>query len=119
MNALVRRPTSMPAMARRLGRRLGQDRIARPGEVNHAFMDRFTLAHYAWGVILGASRAPWWLVPIVAIGWEVVERPLKRQFPRAFPHATQDTWPNMIGDAGAMISGYLTWRALQAAATKE
>jgi hypothetical protein len=41
------------------------------------FADKYTLAHYAFGVVLGAARLPWWAALAVAIGWEVVERPLK------------------------------------------
>jgi hypothetical protein len=88
------------------------NRSARPGEVNYRAFDRFTAAHYAWGVILGASRLPWWAALGVAIGWEVIERPLKRTAPTVFPHGTQDSWPNMIADATAMFAGWATWQIL-------
>jgi hypothetical protein len=91
---------------------LAGDRIARPGEINGDAVDRFTLAHYAFGVMLGAGRLPWWAVPLVAIGWEALERPLKRHIPGAFPHASQDSWPNMIGDALAVIAGWATFRTV-------
>jgi hypothetical protein len=88
------------------------DRMARPGEINGDALDRFTLAHYAFGVLLGAGRAPWWSVPLVAVSWEALERPMKRAWPRVFPHSSQDSWPNMIGDALAVLFGWLTFRAV-------
>lgn len=91
-------------------RRLG-NRTAFPGEINHALVDRYTVGHAAVGVLLGLGRAPWWLALVVALGWEVVERPLKNAFPRAFPYATQDTLGNSLLDAGAMMAG---WGAIKA-----
>lgn len=101
-----------------MARRLGAARTARPGEINYPAIDRFTLAHYAWGVILGASRFPLWGALAFAVGWEIIERPLKRRLPRIFPHGTQDTVPNMIGDASAMLLGWATWRVLPPAPTE-
>lgn len=81
------------------------DRIARPGEINGDAFDRFTLAHLGAGVAMGALRVPMWLVVVLALGWELAERPLKRKFPGAFPHSSQDTAQNAIVDAAAVIGG--------------
>ena len=88
----------------------GREAVA--GEINYPAVDRFTAAHYAWGVILGAARLPWWGAAIFAVGWEFVERPLKRAMPKAFPHSTQDTIANATGDAIAMMAGYGTWQLM-------
>ena len=73
-------------------------------------VDRYTAAHYAAGIVLGAARLPWWAALSLAIGWEIVERPLKREFPDLFPQAIQDSWSNMAGDASSMMAGWATWR---------
>jgi hypothetical protein len=61
---------------------------------------------------MGAARFPWWAAVGVAIGWEIVERPLKDRFGKHFPYSTQDTKINALIDAMAMVSGYAAWRAL-------
>ena len=76
-------------------------------------VDRFTLVHAGFGALLsimGASRNQ---ALAVAIGWELLERPLKRSMPQIFPDSTQDTIPNMIGDAIAMELGYLAMEKLR------
>ncbi len=88
-------------------------RTARPGEVNYPVVDRFTLVHAGFGAllsILGASRGQ---ALAMAIGWELLERPLKRSMPQIFPDSTQDTIPNMIGDAIATELGYLAMEKLR------
>ena len=88
-------------------------RTARPGEVNYPVVDRFTLIHAGFGALLsimGASRNQ---ALAVAIGWELIERPLKRTMPQIFPHSTQDTIPNMAGDAIANYLGYLAMEKLR------
>ena len=87
-------------------------RAAEPGEINHAVVDRFTIAHFAVGVLMGAGRMPWWGALAIAVGWELVERPLKRSAPQIFPHATQDTVQNAVGDAVAMMAGWVSWQVL-------
>ena len=88
-------------------------RTARPGEVNYPIVDRFTLVHAGFGALLsivGASRNQ---ALAVAIGWELLERTMKRTMPQIFPHSTQDTIPNMIGDAVANYLGYLAMEKLR------
>lgn len=86
--------------------RRAPQRTAWPGEINHNALDRFTIGHAAVGTIMGLARAPWWVALGVAIGWELLERPLKDEFPRLFPHATQDTVANAVVDAAAMVVGW-------------
>jgi len=84
---------------------MADDDIAKPGKINYEAFDRFTVAHFGVGVALGLARAPWWLIIVGALGWELLERPLKRKVPKMFPHSTQDTASNAIVDASAVIAG--------------
>lgn len=86
-------------------------RRARPSEINGAAVDRFTFGHAALGVILGLKEVPFWFAATVAIGWEVIENPLKDAFPDAFPVATHDSLANATCDALAVMAGRAAMRA--------
>ena len=88
------------------------NRTAKPGEINHATFDRFTIGHAAIGALMGLSRVPPGWAAAVAIGWEIVERPLKNALPSMFPHSTQDTPQNAVADALAMLAAYWFIRSL-------
>ena len=81
-------------------------RGAHSGEINGDFVDRFTLAHAAGGAALGLMRTSFPTALVVAVGWELVERPLKDAYPALFPHETQDTLPNAVGDVLAVLGGW-------------
>ncbi len=81
-------------------------RVARPGEVNWGPFDQFTLMHVAVGAAQGAWGLPFWFAAVWGVGWELVERPFKRAVPQWFPHATQDTAPNALWDAMAVMGGW-------------
>ncbi len=90
-------------------------RRALPGEIDFPPTDRFTAGHFAIGVLMGLVKTPWWGATGVAVGWEVLERPLKRSVPAFFPtypDVTQDTLPNAAVDAVAMIVGWGITRLL-------
>jgi hypothetical protein len=91
---------------------MSDNSYAKPGEINGDPFDRFTIGHAAIGIIFGLARVPWWVVIPFAIGWELVETPLKRRVPYLFPHASADTPANAIVDAIAMISGWAAMRVL-------
>lgn len=80
-------------------------RRARPGQVNGSLLDRFTLVHFAAGVLVGAAGVPWWGVLMLGIGWELVENPAKAVVPELFPNPTFDTATNAIGDLVAFVLG--------------
>jgi len=88
-------------------------RTGRRGEINGDVVDRFTLAHGAAGAVAGAIAVPFWAALLIAVGWEIVERPLKRSIPSAFPHATQDTLGNMTGDVLGFMAGWWAARAVR------
>jgi hypothetical protein len=80
-------------------------RLARPGEVNYALVDQWTLAHAAIGVLLGSQGLSPRQALVVGAAWEIAERPLKDAFPAMFPSETQDSLRNAVGDALAMAAG--------------
>ena len=98
------------ALARRLGS--AHQRTARPGEINHAFVDPYSLAHAAVGVLLGLLGLRLRAVLAIAIGWELVEHVLKNLIPAVFPHPTQDTLANSVGDILSALVGWAIARAV-------
>jgi len=84
-------------------------RLARPGEINHAFVDPMSLVHALVGIGLGLFRLGPFAVLGIAVGWEVVEHVLKGCFPGAFVYPTQDTLMNAAGDVVATMAGW--WAA--------
>jgi hypothetical protein len=99
------------AIAQRLGS--AHQRTARPGEINYAFVDPYSLAHAAVGALLGLVGLRLGAVLTIAIGWELAEHVLKNVVPAAFPHPTQDTLANSMGD---ILSALLGWAIARGAA---
>jgi hypothetical protein len=75
-------------------------------------VDRYTVGHGMIGFLLGLASVPWWLTLAVAVGWEVVENPLKRAAPSIFPVGAPDTLANSTCDVAAWMAGYGLARAL-------
>ncbi|HUR26967.1 MAG TPA: hypothetical protein VM509_02165 [Planctomycetota bacterium] len=88
-------------------------RPARPGEVNYHFVDRFTLVHASIGVAYALLGLGFAATVVLAIGWELVENPMKAYLPRLFPHASKDTLRNAVGDTIAVVAGWALTRSLQ------
>lgn len=88
---------------------LRQPPPAKPGEVNYDFVDRFTFVHFAIGVVYGwlGLSAIW--TGVLAVGWELIENPLKAYAPVVFPHASRDRLRNSIGDTLAVMSGWIAF----------
>lgn len=87
-------------------------RPAAPGEINGDAFDRYTLGHLAAGVLLGLGRVPLPAALVVAVGWELLENPLKNAVPSAFPHSTHDSFKNAAVDAAAVMLGWAAMRSL-------
>ena len=101
------------ALARRLGS--AQQRTAHPGEINYAFVDPYSLAHAAVGAILGLLGLR--LGALLAIADRLGAggtRPQERDS-RGFPHPTQDTLANSIGDVLSALLGWAIARGASAA----
>ena len=82
-------------------------RLAKRGEINGDPIDRFTLAHLAWGAGMGALGCPWWAALGTALVWDIIiERPLKNLRPDLFPNSTQDTVEHIAVDAAAWLVGW-------------
>jgi hypothetical protein len=86
---------------------------AAPGTINGDAVDRFTLAHAAVGGFYGLTGLGWGPVVVLAIGWELLERPLKDAVPQMFPHASQDSATNALIDAAAVIGGWWVVRRIR------
>ncbi len=101
------------AIAQRLGS--VHQRTAHAGEINFAFVDPYSLLHAAVGMILGlvGMRLSWLLA--VAVGWELGEHIFKNLIPSMFPHPTQDTLANSIGDLLSALVGWAVGRRVAAA----
>lgn len=84
--------------------------LAQPGEINHGAVDRYTAGHFSVGVLMGLGRISFWPTALVAVGWELVERPLKNAYPGAFPYSTQDTTTNAVADIVAMMLGWWVFK---------
>lgn len=80
-------------------------------------IDRFTLGHVAWGVMLGLGQVPWWLTLGQAVFWELVENPIKRALPQAFPDPRPDTFANAACDVLAVMAGWGAMKLLPAGPT--
>jgi hypothetical protein len=75
-------------------------------------IDRFTIGHVAWGVMLGLGSVPWWATLGQAVIWELIENPLKRALPQVFPDARPDTFANSFFDIAACMAGWGAMRLL-------
>jgi hypothetical protein len=85
---------------------LAAQRVARPGEINHAFVDRYSLIHGLIGVVTASFGLGFFGTLALAVGWEVIEHVAKNVRPAAFPHPTQDTLANSIGDVLSTMVGW-------------
>jgi hypothetical protein len=88
-------------------------RLAGPGEINHGFVDPWTLVHGLVGVAAAVLGFGLWSTLALAISWEVAEHLLKNLIPMMFPHATQDTLANSAGDILATMVGWAMTRAVR------
>ena len=80
--------------------------LSRSLEINSSPLDVFTLAHFVGGTVCGAFGIAPVVATVMGAGWEVIERPLKRRYPAAFPHPTQDTLNNSLVDFVSFMAGY-------------
>lgn len=69
-------------------------------------VDRYTLGHGMVGFLAGLRGVPWYWTLATAIGWELVENPLKRALPEVFPVAVPDTLENAGLDVAAWMAGW-------------
>ncbi len=82
------------------------ERMAQPGEINYAPLDRYSLFHGLVGVAAGLVGLGFWQTFAVAVGWEIVEHILKNLVPSVFAYPTQDTLVNSIGDVLSAMVGW-------------
>jgi hypothetical protein len=89
---------------------MAAQRVAGPGEINHGFVDPYTLVHGLVGVAAATLGLGLWSTLALAVSWEVAEHLLKNLIPAAFPHPTQDTLANSAGDILATMVGWVMTR---------
>ena len=92
---------------------MAPQRLAGPGEINHGFVDPWTLVHGLVGVVAAALGFGLWSTLALAISWEVAEHLLKNLIPTMFPHPTQDSLANSAGDILATMVGWVMTRAVR------
>lgn len=83
-----------------------------PSELNGQALDRFTLVHITSGILLGISRVPLSCAVCAAVGWEIVERPLKSHWPSFFANGLHDRLRNEVTDSTAVLLGWGIGRAI-------
>lgn len=88
-------------------------RVARPGEPNGDFVDRFTFVHAGYGWAMHGIGVPLGATLVGAVLFEIAEREMKRRSPESFPHPTQDTIQNQVGDVLAAAVGWYVSRRLR------
>lgn len=81
-------------------------RTARPGEINYAPFDRYSLAHGLIGVAAAMMGLSFWATLAIAVGWEIAEHVLKNVVPALFSYASQDTLVNSVGDVLSTLVGW-------------
>jgi hypothetical protein len=76
-------------------------------------VDRYTLGHLGFGVMLGLGEVPWWGALGVSLLFEyVLENPMKTMLPWYFPVPTRDSLANSAIDTGAVMLGWYLMRSL-------
>jgi len=89
-----------------LGSLLVAQRVAGRGEINHGFLDPYSLVHVLVGVVTAIYGLGLGVATAIAVGWEVIEHLAKNLAPTAFPHPTQDTLANSVGDVLSTACGW-------------
>lgn len=80
---------------------------------NKEAVDVWTLGHIAFGALLGFVGVPWWVAAAFAVGWEILERPMKATTPQMFPVPSQDSFANAAFDAVGMFGGWAAARGVR------
>ncbi|HVV50168.1 MAG TPA: hypothetical protein VHO06_10950 [Polyangia bacterium] len=92
---------------------MAPQRMARPGEINYAPFDRYSLFHGLVGLAAGLVGLGFWPMLGIAVGWEIVEHVLKNLVPAVFAYPTQDTLANSVGDVLSALYGWALGTALR------
>jgi len=80
---------------------------------NQSALDRYTAGHAAVGVVYGALGLSLLSTAALAVAWEVLENPLKDNFPLVFPQASHDSLANAGADVVAVLVGWAAHRAMR------
>lgn len=80
------------------------------GDTNYDAFDDWSWAHLAVGMGLGSMGASVPKAVLISALWETFEIPLKKNFPKSFPHSSLDSPANKAGDILAVALGCLIVR---------
>jgi hypothetical protein len=87
-------------------RRLPAFRLTTPNDPIR-YVDRYTLGHFMVGFLSGMRGViPWYGSLALAVGWELIENPLKQAVAQIFPVAIPDTIENAAIDVAAWMAGF-------------
>lgn len=73
-------------------------------------VDLYTLGHAAAGAICARLGWSWETTLVLALVWEVIENPLKDEYPHMFPDACHDRIENAVVDVIATLAGWYVFR---------
>ena len=84
--------------------------VAAPGQINHGFLDPYSLVHAAVGLLLSMLGFGIGEMLLITFGWELAERAFKDLLPAIFPHPTQDTLATSLGDILSALGAWYVYR---------
>lgn len=79
--------------------------------LNNDAFDRWSVGHAVLGFVLSKTGFNLTTTFAIAVIWEVIEPVLKDNYPNIFPHPSQDTQANKLGDIVSVIIGYFAGEA--------
>ena len=82
--------------------------------MGEAFLDRWSLTHAAWGIVIGSTQLltlPQWLAAHTT--YEVWENSSYGSVVKSILKHEKDTWANFLGDTVAAMVGYWIGREIR------
>lgn len=86
---------------------------------DHGIADRYTLGHLAFGLILGVNGVSTQSAIVLAVLWELIDRPARNIFPMIVPKSTPKSLEYSALNIGATLAGYAATRGLLPPKTEE
>jgi len=79
--------------------------------VNQVPIDQYTISHFGWGMILGATGFTAGQTFLISLSFEWLFEPwLKKNWPEVFPAPSQDRFINSTLDTVAVMAGWAVAR---------
>lgn len=74
--------------------------------VNQSPIDRFSVAHFAWGMAMAKLQFKPVQAVFTAVSFEVMEDVMKKKYPSAFPNPSLDSKENALIDILFSMAGF-------------